>query len=1047
MFKKAVPYIVVFVLLIITLTFFNIGYRTLNSYSELTNRHNTVLNCFQSLSKQINNAAILNPDLTNAEITVNRNGLFYADSLIIFQQLSLLRTTVRDSVNIQVAEQLNTLVRSELAWLFKSNVPDSIIHDKARQHIAAFQTVDSLIEKGISRTTILVEYRKSQLESEIRNVRVFIISFIVLSGLLLLYMTVRFFNQQEKTKKKEKELEIVLNRINDGVVSVDNNWRYTFLNDAAMATHPLGREKTLGKVIWDIHPEMKGTVFWDKYHQAMETRKVVEIENYYAPMDIWFSVNVYPSEDGLTIFYKNITGVKIFQEQQALYASIVNSTDDAILSIALDGKVTSWNPGAEKLFQYSSEEIVGHHISILIPTAFINEESKLLAKINEGETIHQYETERVRKDGKVITVSLTISPIKNVEGKIAGAAAICRDVTGQKKVERQLAFSEKRFRSLIENSAEGITLTDEFSNVVYRSPGSDKITGILPKENTISRSHPDDFKAMKNKLTELLSAPGIPVYFQGRFLNSSDNYIWLEGTFTNLLQVDGVNAIVTNFRDVTQRKEAEEKLITSEIWFRSLIENSADAISVRDEFSNTIYRSPAALKIMGVVPKEITSTLAHPDDREAFENKRVGAIEKPGIPIEFQGRFLNSSGYYIWLEGTLTNLLHVKGVKAVVTNYRDITQRKTTEEKLIQSEKIYKTIASNIPGSIICLLDLDYRYLLIEGDMVEKIGYSKDKLLGNKAEEVLAPEIFAALRSDFKRVIEGEIVTKDSDRNGYYTISRYIPLKDENGRVTLIMTAGIDVSELKNAQRNITELNHNLEATIVKRTVELRKSNEDLEAFSYSVSHDLRAPLRGIIGFAAILQEDYGTGLDAEASRIIRVIKENAIKMGQLIDDLLAFSRIGKWDIQKTTVDTHLMVSNIVNDLTGQNINQPIVNWQIDQLPQINADTNTIRQVWINFLSNAVKYSRNIKQPRVTIESTVHEGYNIFSIRDNGVGFDEKYRSKLFKVFQRLHDDEEFEGTGVGLALVEKIVSKHGGKVWAEGNLNEGACFHFSLPV
>jgi PAS domain S-box-containing protein len=803
MLKKAVPYVVAFGLLVVALAFFNIGYKALISYSELTNRNNTMLNCFQNLSKQINNAAVLNPDLANAGIKGNRKELFYADSLVIFQQINLLRTTVRDSVNKQITARLKSLIRSEVAWLFTSNVTDSIIHNKAREHIAAFEKINSLIDQGINRTTILIEYRKSQLKSEITIARFFILSFIILSGLLLLYTTVKFYKQREKTEKKEKELEIVLNRINDGVVSVDNNWRYTFLNNAAMATHPLGLEKTLGEVIWDIHPEMKGTIFWDKYHEAMETRTVVEIESYYSPMDIWFSVNVYPSEDGLTIFYKNITGIKKFQEQQALFATIVNSTDDAIISKTLDGKITSWNPGAEKLFKYTSEEIIGHHITTIIPVSLIKEENELLEKIKKGETIHQYETERVRKDGKVITVSLTISPIKNVLGTIVGASKICRD----------------------------------------------------------------------------------------------------------------------------------------------------------------------------------------------------------------------------------------------------ITQQKETDERTRKSEKTYRAIASSIPGTTISLVDPDYRFLLVEGDMLEKLGYTKSQLLGNKAADVLTPEVFNTVREEFKRVFDGENITRESNQRGYDIFSRFVPLRDEDNVVYAIMTVAIDVTRLKNAQRDIAKLNQGLEQKIEKRTEQLKKSNDELEAFSYSVSHDLRAPLRGIIGFAAILKDEYGAGLDTEANRIINVIIENTVKMGQLIDDLLAFSRMGKRDIQKTGVDTNMMVSTIVNELTNQSISQHVVKWQIDQLPQINADKNTIRQVWINFLSNAVKYSRNIQQPCITIRSFVREGYNIFSIRDNGVGFDEKYSNKLFKVFQRLHDDEEFEGTGVGLALAEKIVSKHGGKVWAEGKLDEGACFYFSLPL
>jgi len=794
MLKKAGPYIAASGLLIIALVFFNIGYRALINYSELTNKHFAVLNTFQDLSKQIYNAAILNPDSGRS---------FYTDSLIIFKQLNFLTTTGQDSVNHQIAGQLDTLIRSNISWLIKSNVPDSVIHKKTLAHVAAFESINSLIDHGIDRTLFLIEHRKTQLNIEIRDIRLLIVAFIVSSGLLLLYTTIRAFMLKGIAKKKEIELEIVLNRIKDGVVSVDNNWRYTFLNNAAMATHPLGRDKTLGKVIWDIHPGMIGTILWDKYHEAMETRTVVEVETYYAPMDTWFSVSVYPSDDGVTIFYKNVTEAKKFQEQHALFASIVNSSDDAILSKTLNGTITSWNAGAGKIFGYTSEEMIGRNISILIPSKLRNEENRIIEKIRSGETIDHYETERVRKDREIITVSLTISPIRDASGKVIGASKICRD----------------------------------------------------------------------------------------------------------------------------------------------------------------------------------------------------------------------------------------------------ITQRKQAEEMIRKSEKTYRTIASSIPGSVICLLDPDYRYFLIEGDMLEKLGYSKRSLLGKKASDALPPEIFNTVREEFKRVFEGESITRESNRLGYDIVSRLIPLRDENNIVYAIMTVSINVTELKNAQRNVVRLNRGLEEKIKSRTEQLIKSNEDLEAFSYSVSHDLRAPLRGISGFAAILEDEYGGKLDQEANRIIKIIKGNTIKMGQLIDDLLAFSRMGKQDIRKTMVNTQMMIGEILNDLIEQNTNQPSITWQIGELPEINADVNAIRQVWVNFLSNAVKYSKNRKQPCITIDVAVQEEYNIFSIKDNGVGFDEQYSNKLFKVFQRLHDSEEFEGTGVGLAIVEKIVSKHGGKVWAEGKPDEGACFYFSLPI
>jgi light-regulated signal transduction histidine kinase (bacteriophytochrome) len=260
------------------------------------------------------------------------------------------------------------------------------------------------------------------------------------------------------------------------------------------------------------------------------------------------------------------------------------------------------------------------------------------------------------------------------------------------------------------------------------------------------------------------------------------------------------------------------------------------------------------------------------------------------------------------------------------------------------------------------------------------------------------------------------------------------------------MTVAIDVTELKNAQRDIIELNRELEEKIEKRTEQLKKSTEEMEAFSYSVSHDLRAPLRGIIGFANILEEDFASKLDGEAKRITRVIKNNAIKMGRLIDDLLAFSRLGRQDILKTNIDTDKMVGDIIADY-DINANNKKIKWIIHSLPNSKADINTLQQVWVNLISNAVKYSQNADNPTIEVGS-IKESHSItFFVKDNGVGFDEKYKTKLFKVFQRLHTNEEFEGTGIGLAIVEKIISKHSGNVWAEAELNKGAVFYFSIPV
>lgn len=268
--------------------------------------------------------------------------------------------------------------------------------------------------------------------------------------------------------------------------------------------------------------------------------------------------------------------------------------------------------------------------------------------------------------------------------------------------------------------------------------------------------------------------------------------------------------------------------------------------------------------------------------------------------------------------------------------------------------------------------------------------------------------------------------------------------RDELGSLTDAFNNMLTQIEQQNLTLN--EFNQNLEQKVKERTIQLESVNKELEAFSYSISHDLRAPLRGIIGFTAILEEDYSSKLDDEAKRITSVIKNNTLKMGHLIDDLLTFSRMGRQDIVKTKIHMGPLLEEVIRELVPEN-KMGRISWVIQQVPDVKGDMNALRQVWINLISNAVKYSGNREQPRIQIGSYREKGQTVFFTRDNGVGFDEKYKDKLFKVFQRLHSADEFEGTGVGLAIVEKIVTKHGGSVWAEGEVNRGASFYFSLPT
>ncbi len=263
--------------------------------------------------------------------------------------------------------------------------------------------------------------------------------------------------------------------------------------------------------------------------------------------------------------------------------------------------------------------------------------------------------------------------------------------------------------------------------------------------------------------------------------------------------------------------------------------------------------------------------------------------------------------------------------------------------------------------------------------------------------------------------------------------------------ITLLIGRILDAfRENRKFIEDIKEFNRKLEEKVENRTAQLQEANKELEAYTYTISHDLRAPIRAINGFTGYLLEDYGKILDADGIEMVNMIRMNSARMGQLIDDLLDFSRVGNVSLKAGKVDMDKLVNETNSNLL--NSSDRNIEFTCDKLGIVTGDESLLRQVWTNLLSNALKYTKRIDQPKISIRFRRDQESVIYSIQDNGIGFDMKYSDQLFIVFQRLHNSSEFEGSGVGLAIVKRIIERMGGKIWAEGIVNEGATFHFSLP-
>lgn len=485
-----------------------------------------------------------------------------------------------------------------------------------------------------------------------------------------------------------------------------------------------------------------------------------------------------------------------------------------------------------------------------------------------------------------------------------------------------------------------------------------------------------------------------------------------------------------------QRKELIEKNASLEN-ASLLINNSADIIGIIDSATFKIDEMNQAFNmILGYSEEETRETplsfFLSDEDRIMIQDLALKDQER----MSFETRIYCKDRSIKWLQWRL-----VSRFGKWFVNARDVTEIK-------QVEKVRNYLATVVKqsGDAIYIHDQEGRIISWNKGAEQIYGFSEEQALNMQVWNIVPSYSVAETERAILQVLGGarihDFQTKRITRGGKVIDVQFAAslIVDADTERKSIAVTERDVTERKIAEERIHKLNADLEENVEQ----LRVMNKDLESFSYSISHDLRAPLRSINGFASILSSDYGALLDEEGKKLLSSVQRNASRMGTLIDELLAFSKLGRKAIEKSRVDMNEMVRQILADVDPAARKKAQL--LIHELPSAQADKILIGQVWTNLISNAFKYSSKIDKPAIEIGAVEAPDEIQYFVRDNGAGFNMAYVNKLFGVFQRLHRPEEFEGTGVGLAIVHRVVSKHGGKVWAEGAPHEGAIFRFTLP-
>ncbi len=749
--------------------------------------------------------------------------------------------------------------------------------------------------------------------------------------------------------------------------------------------------------------------------------------------------------------------------------SFINTAGGKLLGAAAVGEVLGRSllefiqPGArESLERRLAETDVGHKKVAAEPatvdTAAVDPTGRNPSAFVEATLL--------RSDGTQAMVEIALNTI-TFEG-IPAVQVMLHDVTAARATAVALRESEARKAAILETSLDAIVSIDHHGVVREWNAAAERIFGYTRDQALGHRLDSLIVPAATAEkylpgladylMTGVGSLIGRPIEILAR--RATDEQFPIELALTQI-PASAPPAFTAFIRDITDRKAADEALRRSESRKAAVLETALDAIVSIDSENKVIDWNPAAERIFGysrelAMGRDMAELIVPPSNLE-IRRKGLARFLQSGrgrmLGHRVEVMAMRANGAEFPVELTVTKIPGEDGPPVFTSFIRDITDRRRTEEALRKSEERFRLLVEGVEDYAIYMLDTHGRITTwnVGAERIE--GYRAQEIIGRRFHRFYTTEDVERKKPDQALAVataEGHfhderwLVRKDGAH--YWASFVITALRDESEKLTGFSAIARDVTTRKHAEDEIRRLNTELEARVEERTAELQAAYHEMEAFSYSISHDLRAPLIHIAGFVDMLRNDLGSTLDEKSSRHLQTICNSTENMGRMIADLLTFSRIGRAELHKVRFNIGDTVREVRRDLQAQ-MQGRTVSWIVPELPDVFGDPFLLRQAIFNLLSNSVKYTRNRAEARIELSVETTDKEHIVAVRDNGAGFEMKYYSKLFGVFQRLHSASEFEGTGIGLANIRRIIQRHGGRTWAEGVVNEGATFYFTMPV